>query len=764
MVIALIATFICSSIGADSYAAEVRVLQRDVAQGGPPEVDSSTLNLYFDGTSMRHALRELNAGSGAEAIDAIPAFLHDYPDHAYAPQARFALGYAYYVEERWEHAFRTLTQAAEELPILSSYSNFWAGMAAEELGRYSEAMELADKVTNGSEFGPRSRFLKARALIMLDRVDEGIAMLEAFIEEFPGAWYREQVDLELAEAYERQERWAEAARIYKRVMIVYPDSEAESEASEHLDRVLEKLPPDERETFEQTDMDDVLMRANALYERHRSERVIELVVEHEGQLDVGTDTYCEALYLKAKSYSKLRQHSNSIPPYETIETNCSGETKLKALYNMGRAYWNIDRPDDAIGAFERLVGEFPQHSYADDALLYIARIHREQSEREAYVATLNRQIASYPEGDMRKDAVWLLVIDEYRQGNHSEVVRFIDSLNGDYGEDDLYSRGRLAYFRARSLEAVSRGTEARASYRDLIESQPLGYYALLAFQRLQQIDSEYAALLEESIVANESEPSGTEPVSVPTELASHPGFSRGRVLIRLGLLSLAEDEFDELRAETNGQVEVDRALSTLLQRAGAFHLGYRGPASRVAHTTSYPNHGTIEDWLLAYPQPFKESVMEYAAERGLDSALVYAIMREESRFQADIESWANARGLMQLMYGTASDMAEMVDYGPIDAEDLFEPETNIALGTRFMKLLAERFASHPFLIAAGYNGGAGSVSSWLTEFGDLELDLWVEEIPYKQTRHYVKRVIRTWWVYHWLYDEDRVVGVSYDLP
>ncbi len=103
--------------------------------------------------------------------------------------------------------------------------------------------------------------------------------------------------------------------------------------------------------------------------------------------------------------------------------------------------------------------------------------------------------------------------------------------------------------------------------------------------------------------------------------------------------------------------------------------------------------------------------------------------------------------------------------GSVRARDLFDPETNIQLGTRYMRRLGDLFEDHPCLIIAGYNGGQGNVRSWLRQRGEMPLDLWVEQIPYAQTRHYVKRVTMSMWVYDWLYgEEDGLLLLGSDLP
>ena len=139
-------------------------------------------------------------------------------------------------------------------------------------------------------------------------------------------------------------------------------------------------------------------------------------------------------------------------------------------------------------------------------------------------------------------------------------------------------------------------------------------------------------------------------------------------------------------------------------------------------------------------------------------------MSEESGFRPRIESWANARGLLQLIAPTARGVAKAEDLKDYTFDKLFEPKTNIQLGTAYMRDLADRFEDQIPLIIAGYNGGHANIDRWLGERGKLPLDLWVEDIPYGQTRKYTKRVLTSYWAYSWLYGPARVPAVSFDLP
>ena len=178
----------------------------------------------------------------------------------------------------------------------------------------------------------------------------------------------------------------------------------------------------------------------------------------------------------------------------------------------------------------------------------------------------------------------------------------------------------------------------------------------------------------------------------------------------------------------------------------------------------YPNASNRRPWEIAYPTPFTDVVTRWADRRdGIDAPKIYSIMREESGFNPRIESWANARGLLQLLDDTAARMARRDGLEPYSFDRLDDPDTNVRLGTAYMDYLGERFDHHPALISAGYNGGAGNVSRWLDEFGDLPFDLFVEDIPFHQTRNYAKRVMMSYWIYTHLYGDRQVPRLSFEL-
>lgn len=153
---------------------------------------------------------------------------------------------------------------------------------------------------------------------------------------------------------------------------------------------------------------------------------------------------------------------------------------------------------------------------------------------------------------------------------------------------------------------------------------------------------------------------------------------------------------------------------------------------------------------MMYPFPYKQTVEKYAAQYGMDPLLVIAVIREESRFITKSKSSKGAVGLMQLMPGTAKEVAVWLkeDYAKAD---LLDPETNIRYGTWYLASLSKEFSGNTVLTLAAYNAGIGRVQSWLDDWPKDPNAYRIEEIPITETREYVEKVYRSYEKYLALY-------------
>jgi soluble lytic murein transglycosylase len=168
----------------------------------------------------------------------------------------------------------------------------------------------------------------------------------------------------------------------------------------------------------------------------------------------------------------------------------------------------------------------------------------------------------------------------------------------------------------------------------------------------------------------------------------------------------------------------------------ALRHGWSALAVQASISAKAWDHNALR-FPLAYPAFFQAA----ATEVGLAPSIAYAISRQESAFYPLAQSGAGARGLMQLMPGTAADMAKAARLKTFSQGDLFDPATNISLGTRYLKQLLDQYQNNRILMAAAYNAGSSRVDEWLVRGKGLPMDAWIESIPFRETRHYVQNVL-----------------------
>ena len=491
------------------------------------------------------------------------------------------------------------------------------------------------------------------------------------------------------------------------------------------------------------------------FNAHRSEQAIaaytKLLKDDSKRKD--TLKMCEDLYNIARSHVKLRAHSKSLPFFkEGLDACAKNEYEIKFLYSGAKAAWNAGENGQAIAWYQAIIDKYPEHSYADDAYHYQAQILTGQGKQDEARAKLNAQVKTYPDGDMAKDAYWMLLSDLYERGLYKEAVSFVDENLAHAGESDLYSQGRLRYFQGRAYEKLSDKQRAIQNYLNVLTEYPLSYYAMLSLGRLEVLDGAQASVWIDTYRDGAYETSRGLGYCFHN-IQHESGFMAAQTLSKMGLYADALVEVAPLLSSSEPRVtyEAKLAKAILLQKKGDYSESARLAASLLEPAQDLTYH-RYAAWLLAYPMPWRDIVEKGAPFGGDLYYTTYAIMREESYYNPKAESWANARGLMQLMLPTAQSTAAEIGMSKPAAADLFQPKVAIPIGSAYIAKLNRILAPHPMLVLPGYNAGQGNVGKWMDRFADVDVDLYVEKIPFKEARHYAKRVGTTLWRYRWLYD------------
>lgn len=263
-----------------------------------------------------------------------------------------------------------------------------------------------------------------------------------------------------------------------------------------------------------------------------------------------------------------------------------------------------------------------------------------------------------------------------------------------------------------------------------------------------------AAVLEEGGEATDqkSVELGEAPENLPSSLNPilNQKFERARRLISLGLVDLAKWELYEIERKTANR-DYLRALMTEYEQIGQFHRSSAIATHRFIQTR---NEGIDQQkilWEKAFPKAYEKVVLEASSKFDVPKEMVWAIMRAESSFKRDAVSPVGALGLMQVMPKTGEKLSELMGQRNFEPKTLLEPPTAVLLGTKYLQRLSRGFELNRALMAAAYNAGPHRVKTWLNRFGTLDLDEFIEHIPFLETRNYVKKVVTNYQVYSHLY-------------
>jgi soluble lytic murein transglycosylase len=304
-----------------------------------------------------------------------------------------------------------------------------------------------------------------------------------------------------------------------------------------------------------------------------------------------------------------------------------------------------------------------------------------------------------------------------REQDWAGALAAIDILSETEAE-----RENWRYWRAYSLARADRGEEAAPVFEQLAATRD--YYGFLA---ADQIDATYT-------MSHAPTPPDEEMI---LDLASRPAIIRCRELFLTGLNGRGRLEWTAAMAALNDD---EKEQASILAHRWGWH-------SRAIRTAS--RHGLDDDLELRFPLPWQESFELFSERVRIEPTWAYGVARSESLFMPDVASSAGAIGLMQLMPATGKETARKNGISYRDRYSLMDPDKNIALGTSYLAEMLARFDNNRVLATAAYNAGPHRVERWLPADPGMPATVWVESVPFRETRRYVRRVLAAETVFDW---------------
>lgn len=628
---------------------------------------------------------------------------------AYGGEHPFLYGYEAFKEGRYQEALSRL-DSLQEKDILYEYALYFKGLTLLKMGDYRRAERTFRTFLErypDSVFRTRATLKLAETLFLKGDMEKARSTLKGLERESWEAMYL------MARGLEREGDMDGAFDIYLRLWRDHPWE------AKGVDEVVRRF----KERGYTISPSDQVRRIENLYRAMTGAiekgKIKDRAISELKSLDLsalGRDLLMRAGRL---SY-RLGALSFGRKIFQALLRMVKGDERAEALYYLSLICYRKGERGCAETFLKELITSFPD--YRTKALYLLSRLRKDEGRLQEALSILE---GLYRDGSSSPAVIWDLAWVNYTLKRYAESIRYLEVLKGFPSARDkaLYWLGRI------HLKMDRR--RGMAFLRELVASGRISYYTFMAEERLRAMGRWY--------------PEGPLDLKVDGLAGSGTGpFKRAKVLVELGLSDLARDEILKRLEGMKDPLERLKGIH-LLEEIGAYYdaIGLSTPYLERAGNplkTLYLRY--------AYPRGYREEVYRKARASGVDPLLVYAVIREESHFHPRLTSPAHAVGLMQIIPSTGRYLARIEGR---KAPDLFNPEENIALGVAYMKRLLKDFNGNIILALAAYNGGPGNLRRWLDVKEGLEVDEFLEEVPYDETRRYVKKVIKSYYIYRLLY-------------
>jgi len=441
--------------------------------------------------------------------------------------------------------------------------------------------------------------------------------------------------------------------------------------------------------------------------------------------------YANGDYEKAKEYLNKTTLSESWTDFAKNEYKLGNYDKAKYYTNYGlKDYATTVSQNEIYTVIDNYISTYPTRKEGINSLIaadykstgadYIAYLKcNEVMSSENKEACFKSLYEKYPDGQFSGDSLYNLFVSKYLQKKYTDAQRlgFLHLKKFP----NVKSTPAVTYYMGRIAYKLKHYENANNYYKRVIEKYPDSYYAYRANYNLYKDDG---AMPFNNIIIR--------PVVFPYKKSLE-----NNLVIKLALLK-DYDLVEEL-------CKKDKFIqSWVAYQKGNYTISAILARNALEEMTVKPDYEDLR-WRLAYPLHYYEKVNEV---KGSNNPIVLqSIIKEESHFNPYAMSCVGASGLMQLMPATYSEIAKNKDI----TGDIFNPDSNIKAGSAYYNNLKRSLGNKDLYAISAYNGGIGSVSGWMSKIIYNDTDEFVEQIPYPETKNYVKKVLRTYWVYGNIY-------------
>jgi soluble lytic murein transglycosylase len=713
-----------------------------------------TVSCQRSGANPDNGIEELRGlvrgASGRPAAAELTRVETRYPRTRTAALARFLRGYLYYGSQNYPGAVEALDgQAIGATTSLGDYAYFYR--AESEAANDGKSAARRDYETVYARYPDSLRVREAR----LRTAEMAIALGDpsSAIKDLAPMVEANDADAShiTAQAYEAMGNRDRAVESYRRIYFELPATSASVTAEARL-AALGSPPKENPGSFAEE-----RSRADGLF---RSGQYSEAAAAYDLLLtrSPDADRIDEIQLRRGISLLNSKQPAAAVTALVRVSDR-SAELRSEAMFHHAEALRRASRSAESSVAVDRLLGQYPRSRWAIEALYALATQLNKQ-DRGSEAATRYRQLLTlFPKSSYAPEASYNLGWLAYKSKGYTDAARILQHHLASYRYPDTKFIGEACLWAAKSEERLGHKSRALALYELVNERYRYGYHGYIAGLRSAALRSADPSLKPEAakpgsdLESIRGNVTYVESIRETANGSESARIAKANDLEVIGLDELAVRELNKALEAAPESPRINLRLAELYSRRGenfqatlVLRKGY--PDLYSYRESDVPR----EAWEIFFPLVAWGAIKEEAKRYGIDPYVAAGLIRQESVFNPNATSRVGARGLMQVMPATGQLVSKRQGGGTITAADLYNPLLNIKLGMNYLAQVLGQFGRIEYA-AAAYNAGPARAQRWIAERGSMDIEDWIENIPFSETRGYVQGVLRYAANYRRLYKE-----------
>jgi peptidoglycan lytic transglycosylase len=708
-----------------------------------PALDSATPEDAAAQQELAGLARDLRHGSPG-AYDKLAAFANSHNSSVWGQRAALALAYDDYSKSRAQQALNWLQKAKPDT-LLREYTLFWTAQSERALHKNTDAArELATLLTDYP-----STTIKEQALEVYvpTAVETGHAQdaLDA-LASYPAASGKPALLIAAARAKEAAHKFVPAAKDYQAIYYKYPLSDEAKDAGSALPRLNKQL----HSEFPYATAELQEQRAEAFSDAHKWREARVEFEKLQGMLKDPSNPMRQHAQVRA---AECRQHPKAAPALLANLFLSDPEADAERLYFLSQAYRSEKNATAMLMAIEKVAEKYPTSRWTEEALMAGGNYYWVELDRAKAGHYYERLLEAFPSSKNAYNAEWRIAWVAYleRQPYADDKITIFLRKYPVSG-----AAVNALYWLGRNAERSGNPAHARAYYKKTTERFPTTYFAYAAQNRLDKLGPGEEDAPDFLMQIPPAPPLRSFDEPVPSNVQER--WDRAQALRTIAFDASAELELKAAYAVTaSPRLLIEAAQAAFDQGHFATGMNYGRMAVPSFDSRKF-SEVPVNVWKVIFPLPY-ESTLRHEGERNeFDPMFAAGLIRQESTFQADAVSHANAIGLMQILPKEGRRLAKQRKVRYTKAS-LFDPNINIELGMLYIADLT-RTTGAPEYAAAAYNAGEDRLALWKGERVYEEIPEFVESIPFTETREYVQIVIRNAAMYRFIYGTTPKTTVS----